>query len=132
MILIWFLIVLGIMWLLFATINDFRIREIPNWLSFSLVVFALGARFFFGLFNGAGFGLFYQGLLGLLIFFILANLFYYAKLFAAGDAKLMMSLGAVLPFYSTLTQNIYSYAYFIVIFLFVGSLYGLIFSLFLA
>lgn len=129
--LIWFLIVLGLVWLTFATVNDFRIREIPNWLSFSLIIFALGGRFFFDLFNGVGFGLFYQGLLGLLIFFILANLFYYAKLFAAGDAKLMMALGAVLPFYGSFVSNIYSYIYFIVIFLFVGSIYGLIFSLFL-
>ena len=132
MILIWFLIVLGLIWLIFATVNDFRIREIPNWLTFSLVIFALGVRFFFDLFNGVGFGLFYQGVLGLLIFFGIGNLFYYSKLFAAGDATLMMALGAVLPFYTLFNQNFYSYIYFVVIFLFVGSLYGLVFSLILA
>lgn len=133
MMLVWFLVVLGLIWLAAASVFDFKTHEIPNWVGFSLIVFALGARFFYCLFAepSAGFGLFYQGVIGLLIFFGLANLFYYSRLFAMGDAKLMMALGVLLPFYADFMQNIYSYIYFIVIFLFAGSLYGLIFSVLL-
>ena len=131
MMLIWFLIALGMVWLLFASMSDFSTHEIPNWVGFSLIVFALGARFFYCLFadgGAGGFGFFYQGVLGLVIFFGLANLFYYSRLFAMGDAKLMMAIGALLPFYGAFMQNVYSYIYFIVIFLLVGSFYGLVFS----
>jgi len=50
------------------------------------------------LFSEAGFGFFYQGLIGLGIFFVLGNALYYGRMFAGGDAKLMIALGAVLPF----------------------------------
>ena len=43
------------------------------------------------------FNFFYQGLIGLGIFFVLGNAFYYGRFFAGGDAKLMISLGAILP-----------------------------------
>jgi Flp pilus assembly protein protease CpaA len=132
--LVWFLVALGLIWLVAASVCDFSSNEIPNWIWLSLIIFALGARFFYCLFKpieAGGFGLFYQGIIGLLIFFGLANLFYYSRLFAMGDAKLMMALGALLPFYGTFMENIYSYIYFIVIFLFAGSLYGLIFSVLL-
>jgi len=41
-----FLIVLALVWVIFATIQDIRTREVANWLSFSLIIFALGFRFF--------------------------------------------------------------------------------------
>ena len=50
-----FLIMLALIWLIFAVVSDLRTREIPNWLNFSLIIFALGARFFYDLFNMQGF-----------------------------------------------------------------------------
>src|SRR6056297_3189023 len=97
-----FLIVLAIVWIIFAVINDIKISEIPDWLNISLVAFALAARFFYGLFVGdpetgsIDFIWFYQGLIGLGIFFILGNILYIGRMFAGGDAKLMMALGTIL------------------------------------
>ena len=124
-----FLIVLCFLWILFAVIQDLRTREIANWLNFSLIIFALGFRFFYGLFFDINYGFFYQGLIGLGVFFILGNLFYYGHIFAGGDAKLMIALGAILPFSKSFLINIKLFILFFILFLVSGMIYGLIFSL---
>ncbi len=124
-----FLIVLALVWIAFATFQDLRTREIANWLNFSLIIFALGFRFFYSLFSES-FGFFYQGLIGLGIFFVLANLLYYGKFFAGGDAKLMIALGAVLPFSKIFSVNLKIFTCFFFIFLFVGAIYGIFMGLY--
>ncbi|MBD3247325.1 hypothetical protein GF378_01765 [Candidatus Pacearchaeota archaeon] len=126
-----FLLSLAFIWLLFASFQDIKDNEVANWISLSLIVFALGFRFFYGLFSSAGFGLFYQGLVGVGIFFILGNLFYYSKLFAGGDAKLLIALGAIIPLSESFVQNIFYMLYFLLLFFFAGAFYGIITSLFL-
>ena len=64
-----FLFILGLIWITFASIQDLKNKEIANWLNFSLIIFALGFRFFYGLFESNNFEFFYQGLIGLGIFF---------------------------------------------------------------
>jgi Flp pilus assembly protein protease CpaA len=118
-----FLIVLALIWIFFAVANDWKTRIVPDWLNFSLIIFALGFRFFFSLFDG-DFNFLYQGIFGLGIFFVLGNIFYYSKMFAGGDAKLMIALGAVLGFYNSFTENAFFFFYFILLFLFVGAIYG--------
>ena len=127
-----FLSVLALIWILFAVVQDLRSREIANWLNFSLIVFALGFRFFYSLFSEIGFGFFYQGLIGLGIFLVVGNLLYYGKLFAGGDAKLMIALGTVLPFSNSFFENVNIFTDFILIFLFVGAFYSLAVSFFVA
>jgi len=123
-----FLIALGSIWILFATVQDFKKREIANWLNFSLIIFAMGARFFYSLFFNDGFNFFLQGVVGLGIFFIFGNLLYSLRIFAGGDAKLMISLGAILPFSSDFLVNIKIYVLFFCIFFIIGAIYGLISS----
>ncbi len=122
-----FLIVLSTAWLIFATVQDLKYKEIANWLNFSLIIFALGFRFFWSLFGG-DFTFLYQGLIGFGIFFILGNFLYYCKMFAGGDAKLFISLGAILPFSNILQINIINSFWWFFIFLCVGAFYGLIIS----
>jgi Flp pilus assembly protein protease CpaA len=119
-----FLGVLALLWVGFAVVQDLKSREIANWLSFSLIIFALGFRFFYSLFSGEGFSFFYQGLIGLGIFFVIGNLFYYGRMFAGGDAKLMIALGAVLPIYATLTENLQVFFMFFLVFFFSGAVYS--------
>ena len=119
-----FLMVLALIWIVFATVQDLRTREIANWLNFSLIIFAMGFRFFYSLFSES-FGFFYQGLIGLGIFFVLGNLLYYGKFFAGGDAKLMISLGAILPFSEIFSVNLKIFICFLFIFLFVGAIYSI-------
>jgi Flp pilus assembly protein protease CpaA len=123
-----FLFILALIWIIFAVIQDIKTKEIANWLNFSLLVFALGFRFFYSLFSAGNFNFFYQGLIGFGIFFVLGNLFYYGKLFAGGDAKLLISLGAVLPFSENFYANLENFFLFLIIFLFAGAFYSIIVS----
>ncbi len=123
-----FLFVLGLVWILFAVFEDLKTREIANWLNFSLIIFALGFRFFFSLFEGGDFQFFYQGIIGFGIFFVLSNLFYYGKMFAGGDSKLMMALGAILPFSTSFLFNMKIFLLFLFLFLIVGAIYGILIS----
>ena len=123
-----FLWSLALLWIVFATIQDLRSREIANWISFSLIIFALGFRFFYSLFSASDFSFFYQGLIGLGIFFVLGNLFYYGRMFAGGDAKLMIALGAVLPIYGTILENTKFFLIFLLLFFFSGAIYSFIVS----
>ncbi len=123
-----FLLVLGLVWIIFATCQDLKESEVANWLNFSLIIFALGFRFFFSLFAQSNFAFFYQGLIGLGIFFILENTFYYTRIFGGGDAKLMLALGAILPLSNSFTDNARNYVTFLLLFFIVGTIYGLIWS----
>lgn len=126
-----FLIALAIVWMSFGSVQDLKKREISNWLNFSLIIFALSFRFFYSLF-AENFLFFYQGLIGLGVFFIIGNLFYYSRLFAGGDAKLMISLGTILGFSNSFFQNLKIFVLFLLIFLFVGGIYGGVWSLILS
>jgi len=127
-----FLSALALVWIFFATIQDLRMKEVANWLNFSLIIFALSFRFFYSFYSQNNMMFFYQGLIGLGIFFILGNIFYYARMFAGGDAKLLIALGAVLPFTENIFSNIKIYLAFLMIFLIVGAIYGMIISFILA
>jgi len=120
-----FLLVLALVWIIFATISDFKTTEIPDWLSLSLVIFALGGRFFYSLFSSGDFSFFYQGLIGFGIFFVLENLMYYGKIFGGGDAKLMMAMGTILPFSNIFLTNLEIFISFLLLYLTIGGIYGL-------
>lgn len=120
-----FLISIAVVWIVFAVFSDFKTREIPNWLNFSLIAFALGARFFYSVFS-EDFGFLLQGLAGLAVFFVLHNLFYYGRMFAGGDAKLMLALGPIIPLYNDFSKNLGLFADFFIIFFIAGAGYGII------
>jgi Flp pilus assembly protein protease CpaA len=127
-----FLIVLAGIWIAFASIHDLKKRIVPNWVSFSLIIFALGFRFFYSLFELNNFMFFYQGLIGLGIFFVLGNALYYGRMFAGGDAKLMMAIGTILPFTESIRTNLEIFTLFLIIFLFTGAIYGIAWSIYLS
>lgn len=128
-----FLFILALVWIIFATIQDLRNKEIANWLNFSLIIFALGFRLFYCLFFGEGnFSFFFQGLIGFAIFLILGNLLYLGRMFAGGDAKLLIALGAVIPLSETFLDNLTNFSMFFILFLIAGAIYGISASIFLA
>jgi len=125
-----FLLLLTLIWLIIASIRDLKIREIPNWLSFSLIISALAFRAFYSVINSVP-QFFIQGIFGLAIFIILGYLFYYGRIFAGGDAKLLMALGPIIPLSNNFFYNLLLFGIFIFLVLMLGGLYGLIFSLIL-
>jgi len=123
-----FLWALALVYIIFAVIQDVKTREIANWINFSLIIFALGFRFFYSLFNEANFSFFYNGVIGLGIFFAVGNALYYGKVFAGGDAKLMIALGTILPLSPQIFSNFRLFFDFMLIFLLMGFFYVLISS----
>ncbi len=128
-VILWLYAIAGV-WIIAASMQDLIKREVANWINFSLIAFAISFRIFYSAFSTDLMFLLY-GVMGLFIFFLLANLFYYSRIFAGGDAKLLIALGAVLPsgtgFYGSLTELMY----FVFLFLICGSVYGIAYSVLL-
>jgi len=114
------LLIIATIWLAAAAYTDLKDREISNWLSFSLVAIALATRATQSIIMG-DLQPITNSVTGLIIFFILANVLYYGKVFAGGDAKLLIAMGAVIPGLAFISNL-----------LIVGSLYGLIYTFGLA
>ena len=125
----WFLTLLALVYLAIASVQDLRKREIWNWLSFSLIIFALAYRAFYSVL-ASDLWFFVYGVIGLAVFVILGYVFYYARVFAGGDVKLLWALGVVLPV-SDIYSSLILTGMFILLFLFVGGLWGLGYSFFL-
>ena len=126
-----FIFFLALIWLIFAVIHDLKTREIPNWINISLIIFVLGFRFFYSIFS-ENLAFFYQGVIGVGIFFIIANLLYYGKFFAGGDAKLMIAFGAILPPTESFSVNLSIFSMFFLIFFIVGALYTIFSTIYLS
>jgi len=125
-----FLFGFGIFWIIGAILQDLHRREVDNVWNFSLIGIALAYRLAMSIFMG-DYLFFLMGLFGLGAGLILGNLFYYLRLFAGGDAKLLIALSVVLPLSSHLRINLEIFGWFILLFLIGGSLYVLVWSLFL-
>ncbi|MDP3881497.1 MAG: A24 family peptidase [Nanoarchaeota archaeon] len=123
----YFLFILALAWIIFATVQDLRKREVANWLTYSLIIFALAYRAFYSIF-AEDISFFAYGILGFGLFWILAYAFYYGRIFAGGDAKLLMGLGAVIPGENINELGI-NLVFFLFLLFFLGAVYSLIFSL---
>ena len=125
----YFLYAIAFIWIVFATVQDLKTTEIANWLSFSLIAFVLAYRAFYAsLFEDVMF--FVYGLIGVLLFVVLGYIFYYSKVFAGGDAKLLMGLGGIWP-YASFLDYLYIGLGFIFVLFIAGAIYTLVYSLFL-
>lgn len=125
-----FLIILAVIWIIGAVLQDLKRREVDNIWNFSLIAFALGYRTAVSAF-GNDYWFILNGLLGLGLFLILGNLFYYLRLFAGGDAKLVIALGTILPLSYDWIINFKIFGLFILLFLFTGAIYVLLWSFYL-
>ena len=129
------LVFIALLWIAAACITDIKKREVANWLSFSLIAIALAIRAFAAILIQKP-SFFLYGLAGLAVFFALGNVLYHTRIFAGGDAKLLIALGAVFattPSFVNLTSMRMPFLllFFLNILLF-GSAYGIFYSIFLA
>ena len=125
-----FLYALAFFAILFAVVQDFRFREISNWVTFSLVAFVLAYRLAYSVFIH-DFSFFLFGLGGVLLFTAFGYALYYGRVFAGGDAKLLFGLGGILPYSSLLDYVSYGLG-FILLLLISGVAYTLVYSVFIA
>ena len=128
-----------ILYLLIASIFDIKTREVPDLLSYSLIIIALSLRLIFSIISKE-FSFFISGLIGFVVFFIVANFMYYTRQWGGGDAKLLMGIGAALPIYP---QSLIGYfnpslnqiPFLLVLFLnliIIGAAYALVYSIILS
>lgn len=125
----YFLFALTLVWIIFAVVQDLRTREIANWLNFSLIAFVLAYRAFYSV-SASNPRFFLYGLLGVLVSIALAYMFYYGKIFAGGDAKLLMGVGGALPYATFQGMLIYLGVFVFALFL-SGALWTIAYSAFL-
>lgn len=130
----YFLISIALIYLIFATIFDIKTKEIPDWLSFSLISIALFANLLYSLiFNEWNYIIF--SLIGLVTALIFGSLMYYSRQWGGGDTKLLVGLCALIPMYPKTLLNYFNPSLnlpFLVILLLniliIGGIYGLLFS----
>lgn len=120
------LFVLAFAFIIIATWQDLRTTEISDWLTFSLIGMGLSYRAVYAFFTGSG-EFFWYGLAGFALFSALGYLFYYAHVFAGGDVKLLMGLGAVIPALSYSELLFYGILMIVCIFL-LGAIWSVVFT----
>lgn len=115
--------------ILFASLQDLKKREVDNYLNF----FLLTAGAVFILIYSAyewNYWILLSGLVCFLVMFVLGNLFYYGRVFAGGDAKLLIAIFFLFISFS-IKESLINMGFFILILLFAGGLWGLFYSIFL-
>ena len=101
------ILIILLVWLIGATYSDIKTKEVPDWLSFSLIIIALISYAILSLIRN-DFGILLTSLKGFGVFFILGNFLYYTKQWGGGDAKILMGIGAALPEYPSQLLNYFN------------------------
>ncbi len=125
------LVSISLMWLLAASIIDLKTKEVPDWLSYSLILISLSIQAVYSVIvNNPKF--IFLGLVGLVIGTLLGSLMYYTKQWGGGDAKLLMGISLI--YFNYPSSSIANIPFLLLILLniiFVGTVYSLIWSLYL-
>jgi Flp pilus assembly protein protease CpaA len=116
--------------LIIATFTDIKTREVPDWLSYGLIAVGLGLNLLFSLIY-RNYWFFINSLAGFGLFLVLALLMFYAGQWGGGDSKVLMGLGALMGFDFRFTEFPFLIS-FLINMLLIGSVYGLMWSFFLA
>ncbi|MCK4649780.1 prepilin peptidase [Candidatus Pacearchaeota archaeon] len=110
-----------------AGLQDLKRREVDNWLCLFLMVSGFVFVFYGAILSGDSDVIFHAGFL-LVVMFVIMNLFYYARVFAGGDAKLLVSM-TVFFLGASFFGSMVKVGIFLLLLMISGSAYGLIYSL---
>jgi Flp pilus assembly protein protease CpaA len=126
---------LGLAALAVGVYTDLKTREVPDWLTYSLIVAGVGIRLIHAVVFNDWMYLAY-GMMGLAAFVALAFLLYYTGQWGGGDSKLLMGLGVLFATYPNVLLNWFNPVLnwpFLLIFLFnllfVGAVYALLWTI---
>jgi len=114
-----FLIVL--FFLIFASYNDIKTKEVPDYLNYSLVFFGLIFNLILSIDN-LTYSYIVNSLFGLFVFWIIASIMYYSGQWGGGDSKLLIGISSVIGLRPTFDFQ-FMYLFLFSIFL-VGAFYG--------
>jgi len=132
------IIIISLIWLVFAIIYDFKTREVPDWLSYSFIAIAISINLIYSLII-KDFSILLLSLIGFFVFGAIGMLLYYLKQWGGGDAKLLMGVGAMFANYPLSLINIFNpnldisfLAILFVNIMFFGAIYGIVYIIMLA
>lgn len=119
-------------WLFFvgiiaAALQDLKRREVDNWLNLFLLVASFAFVFYRAIFEG-NIEIIFQAGFALVIMFAFMNLFYYGRIFAGGDAKLLVAM-TVFFVGTDFSMTLINMGIFLLFLMFSGSIYGLVYSI---
>jgi Flp pilus assembly protein protease CpaA len=123
-----FLFFLFLAGIIVASIQDLKKREVDNWVNYFLLISGWVFVLFKSILN-FDFYLLLAGLICFAVCFALGNAFYFGRVFAGGDAKLLIAMFSLFVSAGIL-RSLANIGIFIVFLLVSGSIYGLGYSLF--
>jgi len=130
------LIIITVIWLTFASISDLKTREVPDWISFSLIIIAV-AFLLIQVISERSLKLLINPLIFGITFTIIAYTMYYTKQWGGGDTKLLIPLGIIFSTYPELNyfNPILNFPFPMILLInifVIGTLYSLFYSFYLA
>ncbi len=125
---IWILLIISFLGLIIGTYTDFKTREVPDIVNYSLISIGIGIHLIYSIITG-NWLVFLSGLSGFLVALAIAFVMFYGGQWGGGDSKMMMALGSLIgldfkidSFFVSLLLNIFL----------IGAVYGLIYGAVLA
>lgn len=115
--------------LFIGSLTDLKTREVPDWLNYALIIPGAALNLLFSvIYSSPSFII--SSAIGLAAFLCLAYAMFYAGQWGGGDSKMLIGLGAMLGISASFKPQFLPL--FLVNVLFVGAIYGLMWSVFLA
>lgn len=115
--------------LLIGSITDLKTREVPDWVNYGLIFTGVGVNLLFSaIYSNSSFII--NSIIGLLIFFGIAYIMFDAGQWGGGDSKMLMGIGAMLGIDVSSLSSQFLFG-FLINALFIGALYGLLWSIFM-
>ena len=116
--------------LLIGSVTDLKTREVPDWVNYGLISAGIGLNLLFSAIYQAPYYII-NSVLGLIIFFGIAYIMFYAGQWGGGDSKMIMGLGAAIGINIGSFSSEFLFG-FLINALFAGAIYGLLWSFYLA
>jgi Flp pilus assembly protein protease CpaA len=131
-------IIIAFVALIIATITDLKKREVPDYVSYGLIIIAFAISVVYSIINW-DYIFFAQSVMGFILGLIIAYAMFYLGQWGGGDSKLIMGLGAILGFnifplfgINVLGENNFWLIILLANIIFFGAVYGLGWSIMLA
>jgi len=122
----YFLLTLGFVGLVIASLSDIKTREVPDWLNYSLIASGLGIRLIYSIITSI-WQYFLYALLALGIVFVIVSIMYYTKQWGGGDSKLLIALAVLFAY---MPEHNLFFIKLVINILIVGAAYGILYSLY--
>ncbi len=134
------LFILALTVLIISSITDIKIREVPDWISYTFLFTAIAGNLILSVIEN-NYWIIVNSIAGVIVGFLIGLLLFYTGQWGGGDSKILIGLFALIgfnvqAFYGLVTGNIIFVDYiltaewilFIVNFAIAGAIYGILFS----